>query len=445
MIRATDGHRDTSAPDVLLSLHDRLRVLRQERARPLEDFTARVRSVLVIASSSRGGSSMLTETLRASQDLLHLQAEINPFLRLVDLVPPASGTGSDRLDAGHLDALLPSARHLLDQELACDAGTASAGGDPEQLALDIAWRLTVQWPHLPLDPLEIAAQARKLLSRVPPPDAAEVTLAMLRHLHRQGLEVSPWYYDLPHDLLRREGFGAPSPRAPGPVLVEEPPFVLARPWRRVTPADLRERTLVIKTPSNVHRLDFLRALFPNARMRILHLTRNPAAAVNGLYDGWLHHGFHAHRVSTPLAITDYVERCEDNRWWWKFDLPPGWQEFTGAPLLDVCAFQWRSSHQAVLDDLGACRSESLTLRFEDFIGSAERRVASFERLCQWLGIPLRDGLRRAVHQGIAPVVATAAPRAGRWHSRADLIGRALDKATLHVADRLGYADPAHWI
>jgi hypothetical protein len=445
VIRATNAHPTAVATDVLPSLHDRLTQLRQERGIAAEDFTAQVRSVLVIASSSRGGSSMLTETLRASQDLVHLQAEINPFLRLVGLGHPDSATGSDRLDAGHLDSLVPAVRQLLDQELAWDAGTVAAEADPEQLALDVAWRLTVQWPHLSFDPLEVAGLARDLLRRSPAPDPSGVTLAVLRHLHRRGLAVSPWYYDLPIDLLRREGFGAPSPDAPGPVLVEEPPFVLARPWRRVGPADLRERTLVIKTPSNVYRLGFLRALFPNARVRILHLTRNPAAAVNGLYDGWLHNGFHAHRVNTPLAITDYVERCEDNRWWWKFDLPPGWQEFTDAPLLNVCAFQWRSSHQAVLDDLGSGQSESLTLRFEDFIGGAERRVASFERLSRWLGIPLRDAFRRAVHHGIAPVVATAQPRAGRWQSRADLIGQALDKATLHVAERLGYVDPAHWI
>ncbi|MEV7975564.1 sulfotransferase [Streptomyces sp. NPDC086519] len=445
MIRATDVHPTAATPDVLSSLHDRLKLLRQERGSATEDFTAQVRSLLVIASSSRGGSSMLTETLRASQDLVHLQAEINPFLRLVGLGHPDSGSGSDRLDAGHLDTLAPALRHLLDEELARDAGAVADDPDPEQLALDVAWRLAVQWPHVPLDPLEVAGLARSLLGSAPAPDPGAVTLAVLRHLHGLGLPVNPWYYDLPRDLLRREGFGTPSSNAPGPFLIEEPPFVLARPWRRVRPADLRDRTLVVKTPSNVYRLDFLRSLFPNARVRVLHLTRNPAAAVNGLYDGWLHNGFHAHRMNAPLAIGTYVERCEDNRWWWKFDLPPGWQEFTDAPLLNVCAFQWRSSHQAVLDDLESGRTESLTLRFEDFIGGSERRIASFERLSRWLGIPLRGAFRHAVHHGIAPVVATARPRAGRWQTRADLIGRALDKATLHVADRLGYVDPAHWI
>jgi hypothetical protein len=441
----------TVPPDPTSSLHERLAALRGERTPAVEDFTARVRSLLVIASSSRGGSSMLAETLRASPDLVHLQAEINPFLRLAGLGHPDSGAGSDRLDAGHLEALPAATRALLDEELARDAGTpadpadTTGSADAGQLALDIAWRLTVQWPHLPLDPLELARRARDLLAAAPPGGSAAVTLELLRHLYDQGLPVSPWYYDLPPDLLRRDGFGSPGAQSPAPFLVEEPPFVLARPWRRAGPADLRERTLVVKTPSNAYRLDFLRALFPNARIRVLHLTRNPAAAINGLLDGWLHHGFHAHRMPTPLAITDYVEQCPDNQWWWKFDLPPGWQEYTTAPLLNVCAFQWRSSHQAVLDHLGTVRTDSLTLRFEDLIAGPERRAAAYRRLTHWLGIPLGEALLRSIEHGIAPVAATARPRAGRWQARADLITRALDAPTFHLADRLGYTDPAHWI
>ncbi|PJF01630.1 SecC motif-containing protein [Streptomyces carminius] len=433
-------------PGVLHTLHDRLARLRTLRHSDVRRFSAQVRSVLVVASSSRGGSSMVTEILRASRALVHLQAEINPFLRLAGLGFADSGTGSDRLDASHATALTSAARELLDEELARDAGTAADLPDPEQFSLDVAWRLAVQWPELPLSPLAVADRVRHLLLRDTPSwDPAVVTMTVLRELHRQGVPVSPWYYDLPRELLRREGFGSPSPCAPGRLLVEEPPFVLARPWRRASPADLRDKTLVIKTPSNAYRLDFLRAFFPNARLRVLHLTRNPAAAVNGLYDGWLHNGFHAHRMTAPLAIADYVEQCPDNRWWWKFDLPPGWQHYTGAPLPRVCAFQWRSSHQAVLDDLDRTRTDSLTLHFEDLISGPDRRVTSFERLCDWLGIPLDGEFRHAVHHGIAPVVATARPRAGRWQDRADLIGRSLDTATLQVADRLGYADTGDWI
>ncbi|MFE7811516.1 sulfotransferase [Streptomyces sp. NPDC057433] len=435
----------TDVSDTLHRLHERLAELRALRHSDVRRFSTQVRSVLVVASSSRGGSSMVTETLRASRALVHLQAEINPFLRLAGLGFPDSGSGSDLLDASHAAALTPAARELLDEELARDVGTVADLPDPEQFSLDVAWRFAVQWPELSFNPLTVAERVRHMPPGIPPWDPAAVTMTVLRDLHRQGVPVSPWYYDLPRDVLRHEAFGTPSPRAPGRLLVEEPPFVLARPWRRAEPADLRDKTLVIKTPSNAYRLDFLRALFPQARLRVLHLTRNPAAAVNGMYDGWLHNGFHAHRMTAPLAIADYVERCPDNRWWWKFDLPPGWQQYTDAPLPRVCAFQWRSSHQAILDDLERTRTDSLTLRFEDLIGGPDGRIASFERLSDWLGIPLEDGFRHAVHHGIAPVVATARPRAGRWQERADLIKQTLDAPTIQVADRLGYADADGWI
>ncbi|MEU4656420.1 sulfotransferase [Streptomyces sp. NPDC023723] len=431
--------------DAFHRLHNRLAELRPLRHSDVRHFSTRVRSVLVVASSSRGGSSMVTEMLRTSRALLHLQAEINPFLRLAGLGFPDSGTDSDRLDASHAVTLDPAARELLDEELARDAGTVADIPDPEQFSLDVAWRLAVQWPELSLDPLAVAGQVRHALGGARAWDPAAVTVTVLRELRRQGVRISPWYYDLPKGLLHPKVFGAPSARAPGGFLVEEPPFVVARPWRRAGPADLRDRTLVIKTPSNAYRLDFLRALFPHARLRVLHLTRNPAAAVNGLYDGWLHNGFHAHRMATPLTISDYVERCPDNRWWWKFDLPPGWQRYTAAPLPEVCAYQWRSSHQAVLDDLDRTRTDSITLRFEDLIGGADRRIAAFERLSDWLGIPVEGAFRHAVHHGIAPVVATARPRAGRWQDRAAMIERILDAPTLQVADRLGYAGPDDWI
>ena len=62
----------------------------------------RIREVVVVASSSRGGSSMLMELLRHSEHLLHLQAELNPFLVLAELGWPHSGSDSDRLEPSDL-------------------------------------------------------------------------------------------------------------------------------------------------------------------------------------------------------------------------------------------------------------------------------------------------------------------------------------------------------
>ena len=80
--------------EVLAPLRRRLEALRRQRGPALSNFPLRVRELVVVASSSRGGSSMLAETLRASTSLVHLRAELNPFLRLVGLTFPESGSGS---------------------------------------------------------------------------------------------------------------------------------------------------------------------------------------------------------------------------------------------------------------------------------------------------------------------------------------------------------------
>ncbi|MFH8349959.1 sulfotransferase [Streptomyces sp. NPDC018045] len=440
------------APQGLGTLHQRLDALRPLRGPAVPDFPDRVGEVVVLACSSRGGSSMVAELLRHSDALLHFQAETNPFLRLAGLGHPESRAGSDALGSEHVAALEPWARSVLAEEMARDAGSAARERDENQLCADLAWRLIVQWPELPLEPLELVGTIRRVWRAHPhrrpdvPGESDEIRclLGVLEELSGRGLPVDPRYYDLPEEALRRYPSTDTGPGAPGGFLVEEPPFVVARPWRRADIADLHDKPLVIKTPSNAYRLNFLRSLFPHARFRILHLTRNPAAAVNGLYDGWRYHGFHAHRMEKPLDIAGYVEQNEDNRWWWKFDLPPGWEEYTGARLADVCAFQWRSAHEAVLGHLGDASTDSMTMRFEDLTTDPAGRIAAFEKLSAWLGIPLAGDFRRAVHHGIRPVVATARPRGWRWKERAAVIEPAIDRKTAEVAERLGYGDRSQW-
>ncbi|NEE15208.1 sulfotransferase, partial [Streptomyces sp. SID7499] len=105
----------------------RLEMLRPLRGTPVPHFRAKVRELVVVASSSRGGSSMLSELLRTSPHLLHLRGELNPLLRLVGLDHPHSGTGSDELDATHWHGLRPRSRALFDAELALDAGSPGTG------------------------------------------------------------------------------------------------------------------------------------------------------------------------------------------------------------------------------------------------------------------------------------------------------------------------------
>ncbi|MGW0502959.1 sulfotransferase [Micromonospora sp. NPDC003241] len=445
-----------TAPGLAGNAHlaDRLTELRRLRRPVVRDFTGRVRDLVVLASSSRSGSSMLAEMLRRTPALLHLRAEFNPYLRLAGLVPPASGTGSDQLDAAHLAALSPARRRVFDEELSLDVGRPDPTVSPEQFLLDAAWRFTIQWPTLEIDLADWLDTARRVLvelSSQPDFDPACLSHAARFHarLHAalavRGVPVRTGYYDMPPHLAgppwRQDVRGAP-----GELLVEEPPFVLTVGWRYATAHDLATRPLVIKTPSNAYRLGFLRALFPNARMRVLHLTRNPAGSINGLYDGWLYHGFHAHRMDRPLNITGYGRDRPEDRWWWKFDLPQGWQDYTRAPLPDVCALQWRSCHRAILDDAAALRLPYLRVRFEDLVRTPQSRAGVLTRITDWLGVPMDGPLRAIAADGLRdPVVATAPPQPGRWRQRAELVRAAIGGPERGLAEELGYDDDESWI
>lgn len=211
-----------------------------------------------------------------------------------------------------------------------------------------------------------------------------------------------------------------------------------------TAEDLRTRTLVLTTPRSSFRLGFLRDLLPTARLRVLHLVRNPAAAVNGLVDGWRHHGFFTCPVPAPLAIEGYSDQVPGGDRWWCFDLPPDWAAWTDRPLPEVCANQWTASHLAALAGTAVLGLDRHQLRFEDLVGPPERRARAVGDLAEWLGVD-RAALAATVAADLPVVMATDAPAPGRWRAREAAILAALRTGpALDLADALGCGDPARW-
>lgn len=418
----------------------RLAELRRRRPGTAAELAA-VREVVVVASSSRGGSTLVGELLRRTPDLLHLRAEVNPLFVVTGL------EDGDR-------------RRVLGDELAAEMGRPASELRPDdvsELSLAVAWRLTVQWPLLDIDPDDVDRWVRATLEDLAAgepawaspafPDPEAFHLRVLCRVREAHPEVDPWYYDLPAEAVRAAFPGVPPPSGPpGEALVEMPPFVLPRPWRRPSPAELATLPLVLATPRNSFRLEFLRSLFPAARFRVVHLTRNPAASANGLVDGWHHRGFFNCRVGRRLSIRGYSDEHPGwGRSWWCYDLWPGWEAWAEAPLTDVCAEQWRTPHQATLDFLARTGGEVSwhRLRWEDVTGDDDRRARAFAGLGRWLGGP--EGVADLGNVRLPPLMATAAPRPRRWERRADALAPALARAEVAgLAERLGYGDPSTW-
>lgn len=424
--------------------------------RPL-DVARHAREVVLIGSSSRGGSSIFAEVLRRSRGLLHFRAEINPFLRLHGV----AGTDSDAV-AEHEP--VPEGLGL---DLGWDCGQPTRHLDDAPavwgFAVEIAVRLTLQWPALRFD-LDVVHDAVQdvLIDLVrhegwpagrfldPQPFHAR----LLARVRRRLPEIHPGAYDLDRRLVAALCPGPyPGPRGPDGAGVfvpdprsspiEEPPFVLVTPWRLATEAQLDTCPLVIKTPSNAYRVAWLRRLFAAANVRVLHLVRNVAASVNGLYDGWRYPGFHAHATPAALDIRGYTGVVRGGDVWWKFDRPPGWTAYTGAPLEQVCAFQWRSAHAALLATAGLDR---FRLRFEDVLGPAQRQRPTLVALGRWLGVPVADELAHVLAGALPVVMATEQPRSRRWFDRIALLGPLLaEPAHQRLMEALGYdADPETW-
>lgn len=417
------------------------RALREVRRGRVSDL-AHVRDVIVVVSSSRGGSTLVGELLRRTPGLLTLRAEINPLFVVAGLEPD----GEQR-------------RHALATELMAETGRPAPTLPAEAVdafGTALAWRLTAQWPTAGIDVDDVAAWLRDTLRELagrdaawaPPafPDPVTFHLRFLRRVRAAHAAVNPWYYDIPAAAVAAAFPDIPVPAGPpGPHLVEMPPFVLIGPWSRPSTHDLGTRPLVLSTPRNAFRLSFLRSLFPDARFRVVHLTRNPAASVNGLIDGWLHRGFFNIAVDRELRIDGYSDRCPKwGRHWWNYDFWPGWEQWADVPLAAVTAEQWRSHHAEVLGWLATHDVDHFRLRFEEVVGPAAERRRAFGEFGDWLG-------ERAIAELLAglelpPLMATAPPQPRRWAERADSVEPAVSAETmLATAAELGYEDPSSWV
>ena len=429
--------------------------------RPLTPPPVGPRRVAVILSASRGGSSFLYRMLAGHPGVYSLGGEETPFIRLwgfqwnghqgeSDALFPDGAAVAGRL-RGLADFMLPR------------SGRSWSAHDPfpvELYAGDCAERLLFQWPEQGLRFDDLSEMALKLLKeRIAKRPRTSLRLRgggevckepfnsegfwgdLLASLRREGIALDASRYD----LAASGPSGGVALRAPpfGDMCVEEPPFVVPRPRMPLERADAEERLFLLKTSADCYRVDFLRALFPGARFLFIHLTRNPAASINGLIDGWLSGGFYSHPVgiAAPLDIGGYSS--DEKPWtkiWWKYDLPPGWERFRRASLPELAAYQWRSAHRHALDALeGAPKGIHLRLSYEELIDEA-RFPAALERLARFLGLD-RAGLPGASSE-LPFIMAVKPPAAGKWQARRAAIEPLLKTPELReTAERLGYREP----
>jgi len=425
----------------------RTSLLAQEET--LSQATTRdIRKVIVILSSSRSGSSLLYDLLKRTKQVLSLQGEHTVLYKLHGYSFPALQLTSDYIAPSSQYDLTSISRDILAE--------IGIGADVEQFAVedhirDMALRLTLQWPWFLLsaeDWLGYLKEATQRLARADQqwtPD--HLLLTLCTQLRADGYAINPYYYDLPKELIK--GFlGEQTPSFPSPqgppcseYCIEEPPFVVVRPRQHATIEDLQNKPLLLKASVDAYRFLFLRQLFPHAQFNIIHLTRNPASSINGLYDGWHDRGFFSYNLQehARLAIAGYSDRYDWGTRWWNYDLPPQWESVIDQPLEYVCAFQWYSAHTHILDTLNS-QSEANTYRikFEDILHSVQRRQETVKVLLRSLNLDFDSDLQAATTQ-MPVVMATIAPAQRRWEMRKQQIWPIVTQPSISdLARELGY-------
>lgn len=421
-----------------------------------------VKKVLVICAASRSGSSLLFEILRKSPVFYSLSGEAVPFYKLRGL--DARYFGSDAVPS----SFIPCDRQFsaISDDFCGDFHSVSlekevfgSGAILERYIDDLLLRFPLQWPGVAFSgPVfrRLTVKAFRLQKASAPCfNREDFYLELLALLKKVYPRINPYYYDIPTDKVRKKFPALRIPAGPphGPFTIEEPPFILLSPRGNVAKKDLSDKILLLKSSVDCYRLPLLEKLFPCAEIKFIHLVRNPAASVNGLYDGWLYRGFFSYnlrfllsgwtgRHKGLLSIRGYSGKRSWSRCWWKYDLPPGWREYTGRALEEVCVFQWYSANKAVIEYLKNRPGRSLRVNHEQIICGSLSRRREIEFILKFCGVrPENAGLERL--RDIPTVQATFAPRPFRWKERAGLLLPLLKSPLISRFSRsLGY-DPGN--
>lgn len=392
----------------------------------------RVRSVAVILTSSRSGSSLLKSVLASHPEIAALDGELEPFLALTG---NGFGHNSDSDAIVRLAAPDALADHIFD-------GLTVAAGEPMSLPqLKLRWvrRILLQFPAV----FSQQAEYRRLL------DVLDDVLPHVHSSHHEHSEsalqkavLTAVHWDYPWRIDYYDGNLGPALNRPFDEVakIEEPPFVLPSLYRRpFTGADADSKTLLFKTPSDAYRIGIYEQLFPNADIRYVHLTRGYAQAVNGLMDGWLSPiAFFAHDLAgteKKLEIRGYSDCVPFGYRWWKFDLPMNWCDFTAASLGEVCLNQWMTCHRSILTS----GIQTLGVAFESFLADP---AAEMERITSHLGLSPMGSV-----PSLPIIMATEQPSPQRWHKRREPLLALGQRPEVHaMMEGLGYSmDPGSWL
>ena len=125
---------------------------------------------------------------------------------------------------------------------------------------------------------------------------------------------------------------------------------LFEPWKRLrTHAKAMQDTpsgrLVDKSVHAGLWLNLVNAVFPDAVY--IHMVRSPRTCVPSMIQGWEN----SKRFQTYQVPESVAPLRSDTSGHWCFPMPPHWKQHYQKDLVDICSFQWKAIHDAILQYL----------------------------------------------------------------------------------------------
>ena len=165
--------------------------------------------VVLVCSSSRGGSSITTEFLRQRSDLLHIPAEINPLLHQCELVYPHDNS-SDLLEStSGSESQRENLWQLLEEEVGNYLLEPLTQDDWTRFSKMLHKRLTWQWPSLAITESLVHSNVSKVREILRQQykwnnyfkDKDLFHLLFIKEIRQSHPTIDPRWYDLSEDQI----------------------------------------------------------------------------------------------------------------------------------------------------------------------------------------------------------------------------------------------------
>lgn len=194
---------------------------------------------------------------------------------------------------------------------------------------------------------------------------------------------------------------------------------------------LPEYRIIEKTPRNCFKVQFMNKLFPDAKF--IYIQRDPRSNISSLIEGWRKRDDGKGRIpklEVPLNIKGYDKQ------YWRFALPPASAAYADKSLEEVCAHQWISSNESIMNDLkDIAEDRQMTIKYEDLVANMPELI---QKICEFTDLDYSDAMRKIAEK--PPAINTikgGKPNKDKWKRNADLIERVMPMLEETMAE-MGY-------